>query len=152
MEGKVLVSACLLGEAVRFDGAAKTLAHPELERWIVEGRVVAFCPEVAGGLGVPRPRCEVQNGDGTDVLEGRAKVLDEHGVDRTAAFLAGAQAALDFCLREGVTLALLKENSPSCGSRRVADGTFSGLRRVGQGVTAALLRRHGIAVIGEEEL
>jgi uncharacterized protein YbbK (DUF523 family) len=151
-QGKVLVSACLLGEAVRYDGRAKTVDHPVLARWMKEGRLVSFCPEMAGGLGVPRPRCEIVDGTGEDVWQGRARVMDEHGGDCTEAFRAGAQAALELCQREGVTLALLKENSPSCGSHRVADGTFSATRRPGSGVTVALLRGHGITVISEEEL
>lgn len=148
---KVLVSGCLLGEAVRYDGRSKGMSHPELASWIAEGRVVSFCPEIAGGLGVPRPRCEIQGGDGDAVWEGRARVVDENGVDRTQAFLEGAQAALTLCLREGVACAVLKENSPSCGSHRIADGSFSATRRAGLGVTAALLRRHGIPVVSEEE-
>ncbi len=150
--GKVLVSACLLGEAVRYDGKAKTSDHPRLMQWIKEGRVISFCPEMAGGLGVPRPRCEIVGGLGEDVWEGRARVMDEHGKDRTEAFRVGAQEALEVCQREGVTCVVLKENSPSCGTHRIADGTFSGIRRSGQGVTMALLRRHGITVISDEEL
>jgi uncharacterized protein YbbK (DUF523 family) len=150
--GKVLVSACFLGEPVRYNGDHKALSHALLRRWVAEGRVVPHCPEVAGGLGVPRPRCEIQGGSGEDVLDGRARVMDEFGADRTEAFLRGAQLALDLCRVEGISLALLKENSPSCGSLRVGDGSFQGRRVAGQGVTSALLRRHGIRVIGEEEL
>lgn len=150
--GKVLVSACFLGEPVRYNGDHKALSHSLLQRWVAEGRVVSHCPEVAGGLGVPRPRCEIRGGSGEDVLDGRALVMDEFGADLTEAFLQGARLALSLCQAEGITLALLKENSPSCGSLRVGDGSFQGRRTAGQGVTSALLRRHGIRVVGEEEL
>jgi len=150
--GKVLVSACLLGEAVRYDGGTKTCSHPLLSRWLAEGRVVPFCPEMAGGLGVPRPPAQCVGGDGDAVLRGEARILDVNGKDVTAAFRRGAEAALALCQKEGVELAVLKENSPSCGSSRIHDGTFSGTLRPGSGLTTAMLRAAGIPVISEEEL
>lgn len=153
LNGKVLVSACLLGDAVRHDGRHKRLDHEILRRWVEAGRVVAICPEVAGGLPVPRPAAEIESGaGGAAVLDGRAKVRDLHGTDVTAAFVAGAQRALQLAIESGARVAVLKQRSPSCGSRESYDGSFSGLRVTQPGVTAALLAAHGIAVFGEEQI
>jgi uncharacterized protein YbbK (DUF523 family) len=151
-QGKILVSACLLGQPVRYDGGAKTCLHPRLVDWIEAGRVVPFCPEVEGGFGVPRPRSELRGGDGDDFWAGRAEVVSEGGLDVSAGYRRGAEAALALCRREGIRLAVLKDGSPSCGRRRIADGSFSGTSRPGLGITAALLEANGIRVISDEEL
>lgn len=122
------------------------------ERWRAEGRLVPFCPEVAGGLPVPRPPAEIVGGDGADVLDGAARVVADTGEDVTEAFVAGARLALETARRAGARVALLKESSPSCGSRMIYDGTFTGTWVAGDGVTAALLEREGIRVFGEEGL
>jgi uncharacterized protein YbbK (DUF523 family) len=150
--GKILVSACLLGRPVRYDGRARTCLHPRLLAWLEAGRVVPFCPEVEGGFGVPRPRAELTGGDGVAFWTGGALAWNEHGADVSAGYRRGAEAALAVCQREGIRLAVLKEGSPSCGSHRIADGSFSGSSRAGPGVTAALLAAHGIQVLSEEEL
>ena len=150
--GKVLVSACLLGRPVRYDGGAKPCLHPRLLAWIEAGRVVPFCPEVEGGFGIPRPRAELSGGDGAAFWAGRAVVLDERGADVSAGYRVGAEAALAVCLREGVRLAILKEGSPSCGTHRIADGSFHGISRSGLGVTTALLQANGIRVLSEDDL
>jgi len=153
MKPKVLVSACLLGEPVRYDGTAKPINAPQLQQWQAQRCIVPFCPEVAGGLGVPRPRAEIEPGaDADEVLAGKAKVRTIDGGDCTDAFISGAEAALALCLRKKIALAVLKEKSPSCGVRCVADGTFCGRVRAGMGITARLLQRHGIAVFSEQEL
>lgn len=150
---RVLVSACLLGEAVRHDGRDKRSDHPVMRRWIAEGRVVRACPELAGGLPVPRPAAEIEGGrGGLAVLAGTARVVDRHGADVSAHFVAGAQAALDLVRRHGIRVAVLKERSPSCGSRESYDGTFTGSRVPLPGVTAALLVEAGVRVFGEDEL
>jgi len=148
---KVLVSACLTGVPCRWDGGRLSIAGlaARIEAEGVE--VVPFCPEEAGGLGTPRPRAWLVGGTGEDVLDGRARVVDEHGKDVTEAFLAGARAALERCLACGATEAVLAEGSPSCGPEETHVGTAGsdGSRRVaGSGVTAALLRRHGIRLCG----
>ncbi len=149
---KVLISACLLGQRVRFDGKDARADDELLVRWSEEGRLVPVCPEVAGGLPVPRPPAELKGGDGSDALDGRAAVIDEGGADVTPCFEGGAWAAVDLARRHSIRIAILKESSPSCGSRFVYDGSFSRARIPGQGVTAALLRRHGLRVFSEEEL
>jgi uncharacterized protein YbbK (DUF523 family) len=145
----LLVSACLLGLPTCYDGKARAI--PGLLEFAARGLVVPICPEIAGGLPVPRPPAECVGGDGEAVLEGLAFVRTAGGEDVTAAFVAGAGRALDIAQRLGIRRALLKENSPSCGSRCTYDGTFQGRLVAGQGVTVALLRRHGIEVISEEQ-
>lgn len=148
---KVLVSACLLGQPVRYDGRAS--GHPDLlQRWQSEGRIVPLCPEVAGGLPTPRPPAEIPGGQGGAVLDGEAKVVTVSGEDVSAAFLAGAQLALELIRRHGIRIAILKSGSPSCGNLLTYDGTFSGTKVSGEGVTTALLRREGVQVFSELEL
>ncbi|MEV0595328.1 DUF523 domain-containing protein [Nonomuraea cavernae] len=150
---RILVSACLMGRRVRYDGGAKTSSDAVLAAWRREGRLVPFCPEVEGGLAVPRPAAEIEGGlGGAAALAGDARVLTADGSDVTARFLAGARAALDAARARGVRLAVLKEGSPSCGALAVYDGTFSGRRVPGRGVTTALLERHGVRVFTEDHL
>lgn len=153
MAGKILISACLAGLPVRYNGSAKPLMHDAVDRWRAQGRLVTLCPELAGGFQVPRPPAEIENGlNGDDVLDGRARVLELSGGDVSAAYIAGAQIALDVARENGCDHALLIDGSPSCGSGFVYDGSFSGVRHAGQGVTAALLRRNGIAVYSDREV
>lgn len=149
---RILVSACLAGRRVRYDGRAKTIDDAIVERWRAEGRLVVFCPEVAGGLSVPRPPAEIDSGDARAVLDGTARIRTPQGADVTAAFLAGARAALSTARAHDVALAVLKESSPSCGLHRVYDGSFSGQTVAGPGVTARLLLEAGIPVFSEGEL
>lgn len=144
---RILVSACLAGQPVRYDGKAQTLSHCLMTRWHAQGRLVAICPEMVGGLATPRRPSEIEPGaTGEDVLDGRARVLDDHGADVTAAFLAGAQAAVALARSEDCRFALLMDRSPSCGVSQVYDGRFSGVLAPGQGVSAAALRRAGVQV------
>ena len=147
---KILVSACLLGERVRYDGSENLVDHWLLEEWKAQGRLVIFCPEVAGGLGTPRLPAEISDGGGVKVLTGKAKVYDNSAYDVTEAFILGAQKALSFAQQHQVKIAILKEGSPSCGSSSIYDGSFSGLKIRGQGVTSALFDQHGIRVFNEQ--
>lgn len=150
---KILVSACLLGRPVRYNGSAKPLAHPSLERWRQEGRVVAICPELTAGFSVPRPPAEIAGGkDGQAVLAGSARVFEATGGDVTDLFVAGARAALALARQHDCRFALLIDGSPSCGSGFIHDGSFSGHRHPGAGVTATLLRDHGIEVFSDREV
>ncbi len=153
MSGKVLVSACLLGELVRHDGRHKRIAHPILQRWLDERLVVPVCPEIAGGLPVPRPAAEIERGAGGQaVLDGAARVRDVHGADVTPAFVAGAQQALALARASGARVVVLKARSPSCGVRESHDGAFAGGLVPRSGVTAALLTTQGVAVFDEFQL
>jgi len=153
MAGKILVSACLMGHAVRYDGRARPLVHPALERWREEGWLVTICPEMSAGMPVPRPPAEIEgDGSGESVLAGRARVIEITGRNVTQAFRAAADNALRLAVETGCAYALLIDGSPSCSSGFVYDGTFSGSRLSGHGVTAALLRQAGIEVFSDREI
>jgi len=148
----VLVSSCLIGSRVRYDGAHKRSGSEVLQRWLSEGRVVAVCPEVAGGLPIPRPPAEIAGGaGGAAVLAGLAKVVDAAANDLAAEFISGARYALAQAQAKGIRIAVLKEGSPSCGSSYIYDGTFTTRRVHGLGVTAALLANAGVRVFSEEQ-
>ena len=149
-EGRIMISACLAGVACTHEATAKT--REWAVRLVAEGRAIPVCPEVAGGLPIPRPASEIQGGDGRDVVDGRARVLDEHGTDVTAQYLRGAEKARAAAAASGARLAVLKARSPSCGSGRTYDGTFSHTLRQGDGVTAAMLRAEGLEVVSDEEV
>jgi uncharacterized protein YbbK (DUF523 family) len=150
---KILVSACLLGAKVRYHGGDAACAHPILQRWIDEGRLVAVCPERDGGLPTPRPPAEIVGvGAGDGVVHQIAIVRTSAGADVTDPFVRGAEVALDAVTRHAIRVAVLKEGSPSCGSSFVYDGTFSGARTSGAGVTAALLQANGVRVFSEDTL
>lgn len=153
MSGKILVSACLLGRPVRYNGSAKAVSHPALDQWQREGRLVSICPELTAGFSVPRPPAEIAEGrSGEAVLSGEARVVEATGADVTDLYFAGARAALALARENDCRFALLIDGSPSCGSGFIYDGTFAARNHVGAGVTAALLRQHGIEVFAETEI
>lgn len=149
---RILVSSCLLGQPVRYNGLAGHCDHSILSTWKNEGRVVGFCPEVAAGLATPRPAAEIVQGDGEKVLAGLSDVIDTNGNNVTKFFIDGADKALSLAQHKNVRLAVLKENSPSCGSSAIYDGSFSGAKLSGKGVTAELLEQKGIRVFNELQL
>ncbi|SMD04543.1 Uncharacterized conserved protein YbbK, DUF523 family [Desulfocicer vacuolatum DSM 3385] len=149
---KILISGCLLGMNVRYDNKNQSIESEIVIKWQRESRLVVVCPEVEGGLFVPRPPAEIVEGGGEDVLNGKAGILNKNGEDVTAAFIRGAEIALELAKRFSIRIAILKEKSPSCGSSSIYDGSFSGKRIPGQGVTAALLRKNGIKVFSEKQL
>lgn len=149
---KILVSACLLGNPVRYDGRSKLLENTALEALMAQQRVISFCPEVAGGLPVPRPAAEIHGGDGHAVITAQARVHTRTGEDVTDCFITGARQALELCREHDIEVAILTESSPSCGSDQVYDGSFSRNAVAGSGVTTALLRQHGIRVFNQFQL
>jgi uncharacterized protein YbbK (DUF523 family) len=150
VERPILVSACLAGLATTHNGVAKP--SPRVMELVRQGRAIMVCPEQLGGLPTPRRPAEIVGGDGGEVLGGDARVVDDQGADVTANYLRGAREALKAARLAGSTRAILKARSPSCGTARIHDGTFSGAVTDGAGVTAALLRQHGIEVLSEEDL
>jgi uncharacterized protein YbbK (DUF523 family) len=148
----LLISACLLGQPVRYDGASKGMAASWQEQLAAHYTLLPFCPECAGGLPTPRPAAEIRGGHGANVLAGQAHVVTASGQDVGAAFVYGAQLGLALAQQHGCTLALLKANSPSCGNRQIYSGQFDGQLQEGAGVCAALLQQHGITVYNETEL
>ncbi len=150
---KVLISSCLLGEPVRYNGSHAKVESKIIERWIAEDRVVSVCPEVSGKLGVPRRPAEIIGMNGFAVLDGFAAVLDDRGNDVTHQMVAGAYEVLQLAESQGVRIAVLKDASPSCGRTHIHNGQFRGVKKRGEsGVTAALLQRHGIAVFSEHQI
>jgi len=149
---KMLVSACLVGERVRYDGAQMTCDSKILKSWKHNGMIVPFCPEVAGNLPVPRPAAEIINGTGTDVLDKYTGVFNIKGQDVTESFIRGAEKALALTRKMQINIAILKDRSPSCGKTCIYDGSFSKVRRSGNGVTTALLEKNGISVFNENEI
>lgn len=129
----VLVSACLAGLRTRYDGACKP--SPACLERLAGCRWIPVCPEQLGGLSTPRSPADLVGGDGTEVLAGRAKVVDREGRDVTTQFVRGARQCLTIARRQAITVALLKARSPSCGLTPVP------------GVTAALLRANNIEVL-----
>ena len=122
---RILISACLLGDPVRYDGKSKKLQHRKLAALVAQGRVVGFCPEVAGGLPVPRPAAEIQGADGAAVIAGQARIKTDQQTDVTDYFISGAKQALALCQQHGIRIAVLTESSPSCGSKQIYDGSFT---------------------------
>ncbi len=139
---KILVSACLMGQPVRYDGKFASEGLKQLDQLQKEGRVVLLCPEIAAGLPIPRPAAEIKQG----------QVVTSDGQDMTEAFITGAQKALAVCQNHEIKLAILKENSPSCGSKFIYDGFFSGTKIKGSGKVTDLLRANGTMVFSEEDL
>ncbi|WP_417532785.1 DUF523 domain-containing protein [Marinobacterium stanieri] len=142
---KILVSACLMGAKVRYDGRDNLLDHPVLKRWHEEGRIVSVCPETLGGLPTPRPPAEIQS---------RFPILvtTKDDEDVTPEFLSGAEETLDLARRYDCSCALMKARSPSCGSRETYDGSFSGELVEAPGVAAGELLQNGIPVFNEYQL
>lgn len=150
---RILISGCLVGQRVRYDGGAKTLSDDLLTLWHGQNRLVAFCPEVAAGLPTPRAKAEIEpDASAADVLAGRAQVLDETGADISAAFIKGAGLALKMAQKHRCRFAILTDKSPSCGSRQVYDGGFQGRLLAGQGITALVLANAGIRIFAQTEL
>lgn len=140
---KILVSQCLYGgEPVRYDGNSKAEDDPRFLRWKEEGMLIPVCPEVFGGLTVPR----------TDAQRRGDRVVTRDGRDVTGQYSAGAAEAVRLALENRVICAIMKEKSPSCGSSMIYDGSFSGKLTEGEGLASELLRKAGIRVFSENQI
>ena len=137
---KILISACLVGDKVRYDG--KGQYNPLIQELLEKYELVPFCPEVEGGLKTPRTPSEIV-GD---------KVISKAGRDVTHQFFDGAKKALMICQYLNIKIAILKDHSPSCGVNEIHDGKFSGKLIKGKGITAALLEKNGIKVISDSDI
>ena len=149
---KILVSACLLGYPVRYNGLEKRVDSRIFKEWHQKGCLAPFCPEVAAGGTVPRPPAEIVGKGGKAVLDGRAEVMDKTGRNLTRSFVAAAKMALGQVKKYQIRIAILSDGSPSCGSTFIHDGTFSGATKAGQGVVAAFLSENNVAVYGENQI
>lgn len=136
---KILVSACLLGENCKYNGGNNI--RPDLLRFLSGHRVIPVCPEVLGGLPVPRVPAEIVNGT----------VMNREGECVDAAFRLGAEKALDLAKQEQPDLIILQSRSPSCGTKQVYDGTFSGKLILGEGVFARMARQAGFQILDVED-
>lgn len=137
---KLLVSACLLGENCKYSGGNNY--HPGVAALAETYELVPICPEYFGGLPTPRAPSEIVNG----------RVLSKEGEDVTQQFLDGAEKSLYIAQELGCETAVLKERSPSCGFGQIYDGSFSGKRIAGNGITAQLLYENGIRILGESQV
>ncbi|MBT3362358.1 MAG: DUF523 domain-containing protein [Chloroflexi bacterium] len=146
-----LISMCLLGKICnwRGDDRYKSLAALRLAE---HEQLLSVCPEQLAQMLTPRPQMEIVGGTGQDVLDSKARVMTIDGVDVTASLIAGAKAALKQARDNKATVFIGKARSPSCGRGMIYDGTFSGKTTPGDGVTSALLKRHGISVITNDQL
>lgn len=146
----ILVSSCLLGNPVRYDGRAK--AFSLLEKYKTHPSIRPVCPECAGKLTIPRPPAEIQNASGEAVWQNLALVKNKEGLDVTANFKQGALVYEKLLQQGKISAIILKERSPSCGVHYVYDGSFTGRVIPGQGVTTALLQKFNIPIYSEEDL
>ncbi len=147
----ILVSGCLCGVNCKYNG--ENNLNERVLQLFREGKAVIVCPEQLGGQATPRAAHEIIKGTGADVLDGRAIVDGPQGNDdSTAEFIRGAYETLKIAKELDVDTAILKARSPSCGKGRIYDGTFTGNKIEGNGVTAELLLRNNIKVYSEEEL
>jgi len=150
----VLISRCLLGEHCRYEGRLKPSILEHLAQYQVTAqhvRWVPICPEVDGGLPVPRQPCEICPGStASDVLSGRSKICSCHGDDASDPYVRGAKLAVIAAQTLGAQFALLKARSPSCSPDCIYDGTFSGRLVPGRGIAAQALADVGIELFSEE--
>ncbi|WP_025025963.1 DUF523 domain-containing protein [Caldalkalibacillus mannanilyticus] len=146
----ILVSSCLAGLEVRYNGTH--CLDKKIRQMIEKKQAITVCPELLGGFSTPREPAEIVGGNGEDVLDGKAKVIEKSGRDVTKLYIKGAYATLRKAQEVGATVVILKEFSPSCGSSMIYNGEFKGKKIVGNGVTTALLERNGIQVVSEERI
>lgn len=139
----MLVSACLLGMNCKYSGGNNY--NEKVTELIKKYKIIPVCPEQMGGLCTPRPACEIEKNHSVK------RIISKDGVDLTESFLHGAEETLKIAKLFNVKIAILKSKSPSCGSKYIYDGTFSGVLVEGTGITAEMLRKNGIKVYDEHD-
>lgn len=145
----IIVSACLCGENCKYNGGNNE--NEKVKNFIKDKEVIYVCPEQMGGLSTPRNPSEII-GSAKGVLKGIDKIISNKGVDVSGEFISGAKQVLEIAKENKVSLAILKAKSPSCGKGLVYDGTFTGNKIIGNGITAQILMDYGVNVINEDEL
>lgn len=142
----IVISACLCGVNCKYNG--KNNLNEKCLKLLQEGKAILICPEQLGGLTTPRNPSEII-GNAKEVFLGTGKVLSKEGKNVTKEFIKGAEEALSIAKAVHASKAILKEGSPSCGCNYVYDGSFSGKKIRGKGLTAHLFESNGIDVISE---
>lgn len=145
-----IVSACLCGVKCRYDG--KSNLDEKVLKLLKEGKAIPICPEQLGGLKTPRLPSEIYQCSARDVLAGKGKIINNEGEDVTKYFIKGALETLNIAKNSGCKKAILKSKSPSCGFKKVYDGSFKGILIDGNGITSQLLLDNGITVKTEKDL
>ena len=135
---KYIVSSCLCGEKTRYDG--KIIINEKIKKLVDDNKALMVCPELLGGMSVPRLPCEIKNG----------RVINITSDDKTNYYVEGTIKTLDIANKFGIKKAILKEKSPSCGSSYIYDGSFTKKLIPGEGITTRLLRLNNIEVISDE--
>ncbi|MDD4278964.1 MAG: DUF523 domain-containing protein [Candidatus Sumerlaeales bacterium] len=151
MENKIiLASSCLLGLCVNYRGSCHP--HPDLIRLAEQGHVVCFCPEQGGGMPTPRIPSEIEHGmNSSQVLAGQAHVVNKEGHDVTAYYINGAKLIAELANRIRPSLVVMREGSPSCGVNLIHDGTFTGTKIPGCGVSACALKQLGYRIVSDTQ-
>jgi len=140
---KILISACLFGQNVKYDGNNNSILENQFIKKLHSlNMLVPFCPEVEGGLPTPRIPVEIIND----------RAINQIGEDKTSFFQKGAEKTLELCQKNDIKYAILKFRSPSCGSNQIYDGTFTNTLIKGDGICTKLLKKNGIIVFSEKNL
>ena len=135
----ILVSSCLTGLDCKYNGGNNF--SKKISTLMDKHVIIPVCPEIMGGLPTPRPPAEISSG----------RIINKEGIDVTQNFETGAKKVLEIAKKYNCTIAVLKANSPSCGTEKIYDGTFSGILTAGDGITAKLLKENGIQVLTEND-
>jgi len=140
---KVLISSCLLGENVKYNGGNNAITQNAfIQKLKSLNLLISICPEVEGGLSIPRTPVEIKDN----------KAIDKNGEDKTKEFTQGAKRMLEVALKNGIKMAIMKSKSPSCGNGQIYDGTFSKTIIHSDGISVALLKAYNIKIFNEQEL
>jgi len=143
----ILISACLLGEKVRYDGGDMRVYNLIIKNWKKLSLLIPLCPEVSGGLPTPRKPAEI-----VSLNDDNTKVINIENINVTQKFIRGAKTALEVCKQNNIKLAILTESSPSCGSGLIHNGRFDGKKIPGEGITTRLLRKNNIQVFNQFQI
>ena len=144
MKEKILISACLIGENVKYNGKNNLIDLSILNKLKEKYELISFCPEVEGGLPIPRPPSEI-------VSKNPLKIINIEGKDVTDNFIKGAKKTIDLVKKYNIKKTIMKSNSPSCSNDKIYDGTFSNTLIKGDGVTVQYLKKEGIEVFNEDD-
>jgi uncharacterized protein YbbK (DUF523 family) len=150
MKINIFISACLAGELTRYDGKSNKMDNDFLIKISARYNIFPFCPEIAGGLGIPRSPCEIVKKFDMENIYKRYIIKDKKNNDFSEAFIKGALLSLEYTKKRDIRFAILKDGSPSCGVSYIYDGSFSGRKIEEKGVAAYLFEKNGILCFNEK--